>query len=352
MKKIRQSIFTYVMSLAILLLFPIMPAAAEGLEVHFLDVGQGDCTVIRQGGHTMLIDAGGNDDADEVINYLSSTLGVHEIDYVIGTHPHEDHIGGLDSVISSFDIENVMLPDVVTGTDTFMDVLTAINDAGLGITTPVPGGQYQLGDASFTVLGPVGDYGDDLNNWSIALKVVYGDNRFLFTGDAESKAEQDIVGSGADLSADVFQAGHHGSETSNTDALLDAASPSYTVISCGENNSYGHPDSAALDRFSARGIQVFRTDLQGTVIADSDGSSITWSMAPADNGQGVANGYDVAPEEIQPQVQDGIQVHITETGSKYHSAGCQYLKNSDITVSLQEVKSRGLEPCGKCSPPQ
>ena len=366
--------------------------AADGLEVHFLDVGQGDCTLIRQGDHAMLIDAGREEDKDTILNYLLNTEGITSLDYVVGTHPHEDHIGSLDSVIESLNVGEVLLPDVITTTRTFEQVLTAIDSKGLGITVPVPGTSYPLGDASFSVFAPVGDYGDDLNNWSIALKVTYGESDFLFTGDAEASAEQDIVSAGFDLSADVFQAGHHGSDTSNSNLMLDSVNPAFIVISCGSGNSYGHPNQEALDRFWNHGAKIFRTDAQGTIVASSDGTSISWSTEPSENwapggasfsvttrtagssgnisysgsdssgtsgndsyaGSDDSSGIsgDDSPADNGQAASSEIQVHITETGSKYHSAGCQYLRSSDIIVTLDDAKARGLTPCSKCNPPQ
>ncbi len=351
--------------------------AADGLEVHFLDVGQGDSTLIRQGDHAMLIDAGRGEDKDTILNYLLNTEGITSLDYVVGTHPHEDHIGSLDSVIESVNVGEVLLPDVVTTTRTFEQVLTAIDNKGLGITVPVPGTSYPLGDASFSVFAPVGDYGDDLNNWSIALKVTYGESDFLFTGDAEASAEQDIVSAGFDLSADVFHAGHHGSDTSNSNLMLDSVNPAFVVISCGAGNSYGHPNQEALDRFWNHGAKIFRTDAQGTIVASSDGTSISWSTEPSENWApggaftvssrtaGSSGGDSYAGSDDGPNSYGGgsqadagqaatseIQVHITETGSKYHSAGCQYLRSSDIVVTLDDAKARGLTPCSKCNPPQ
>lgn len=336
-------------------------SAADEFKVHFLNVGQDDSTLITCGEHAMLIDAGGNNDVEPVLNYIQNKQGLTHLDYVIGTHPHEDHIGGLDAVINSVSVDTVMLPDVTTNTQTFMDVLTAIDNNGLSITIPSPGQTYSLGDASFTILAPVKEYGDDLNNWSIALKLTYGDTSFLFTGDAESDAEKDIVDNGIDISADVFKVGHHGSDTSNSDYLLDAVKPSYSVISCGRDNSYGHPNKNALNRLQAHGTQIFRTDGQGTIVASTDGNTISWSTSPSTDwtpGNNIttsnSDSAEISNANVQPEnnQSSGTTVHITKTGEKYHSAGCQYLRKSDIEVSLSEAKARGLTPCSKCNPPQ
>ena len=193
----------------------------NSMEVHFLDVGQGDSALIRSGEHTMLIDAGENDQGDVVVSYLKD-LGIKRLDYVIGTHPHSDHIGGLDTVIRAFDVGTVILPPKEHTTKTFEDVLDAIEEKGLSITKPVVGTKYSLGNASFCIIAPNGDYGDDLNNWSVGLRITNGDCSFLFTGDAESQAESaDMAANGISLKSDVLKLGHHGSSTSSSPLFLD-----------------------------------------------------------------------------------------------------------------------------------
>lgn len=343
--------------------------AATTMKVHFLDVGQADSIFIDTPSADMLIDAGKNGDGQNVVAYLRDQ-GVTKLDYVIGTHPHEDHIGGLDDVIRSFDVENVILPEKTHTSQTYMDVLAAIQEKGLEITVGHSGDNYKLGDIDFTLLSPKAgvDYGDNLNEWSIGTKIVNGDNSFIFTGDSEEKSEGDIVSSGIDLHADVMKAGHHGSKTSNSEALLNAISPKFAVISCGKNNQYGHPDAETLQRFQNHGIQVFRTDEQGTVIATSDGTNITWSTSPSTSmAAGAPKASDPAPaaqqqqqpesapaatqEQPQEQPQNNEQmVWISETGSKYHSINNCGRMNPDRArqVTKSEAESMGLGRCSKC----
>lgn len=244
-------------------------------EVHFLDVGQADCILIKSEDEYMLVDAGNNADEQFILNYLKEQ-GVKKLKYVIGTHPHEDHIGSLDSVINSFEVENVYLPDIEHTTKTFEDVLTSIADKNLEITIPKVNETYDLGSSIFVILAPVNyDYGSGLNNYSIGIKLINGNNSFVMFGDAESDAEQDILQSGIDISADVYKVSHHGSSTSTTDEFLSNISPIYAVISCGKDNDYGHPHEETLEKLLDKDIKIYRTDTDGTVVFYSDGNNIT-----------------------------------------------------------------------------
>lgn len=252
---------------------------SEGeLQIHYLDVGQGDATLILCDGHAMLIDAGENDKGSSVWSYLKSQ-GIEELDYVIGTHPDSDHIGGLDVIIYKFRCGKVFMPDFVKDTRTYEDVIKAAENKNYRITVPKVGEKYTLGDAEFTIIAPNGDY-KDANNASIGILITYRETSFLFTGDAEEEAEKDIMANGIDIDVNVYKAGHHGSRTSSCDEFLAKVSPEYVVISCGENNSYGHPHAAIINYCISNHIPIFRTDMQGTIVLKSDGSNITWNMSP------------------------------------------------------------------------
>lgn len=306
-------------------------------KVHFLDVGQADSILIQVGEEAMLVDAGKNEDGEAVVSYIKNQ-GVERLSYVIGTHPHEDHIGGLDTVIENLEVEEVILPEKIHTTKTFEDVLNAVDSKGLGITLAKPGDVYKLGEAEFTVVAPNADYGNNLNSWSVGIRFVYGNNSFLMTGDAERDAEQDMLDTGLELQADVWKASHHGSVTSNSREIMDVMQPTWAVISSGVGNSYGHPHREVLEDFKRRGITVFRTDEQGTIVATSDGTNITWNVEPAAVGQGPANGKMI--------------VHVTKSGKRYHLEGCDGLRNSDIEMTLEEAKERGFTPCKGCNPPE
>ena len=255
------------------------PVTEDGLQVHFIDVGQGDSALIEADGQAMLIDAGENDQGEKVCQYISSQ-GYDSLSYVVGTHPHSDHIGGIDDVLYTFRVESLLMPDIGQDTATYEDVMEAAQSRNVPVSSPEPGEQFYLGGALITVTGPTENYGDDLNSWSLCLKIQYGENVFLFTGDAEAQAEEDMVQyarlRGISLEADVMKGGHHGSSTSNSEILLEAADPNTVVISCGLDNEYGHPHEEVIERLARMGCVVYRTDHSGTVTAVCDGTEITW----------------------------------------------------------------------------
>lgn len=255
-------------------------SASGTLEVYFFDVGQGDSELIRlPGGENILIDAGTSSTEDELVGELRS-LGAETLDLVVATHPHADHIGGMAAVIDAFDVRQVVMPRISESdtptTKTYENLLQSIADKGLTIMPAEPGDELlSSGGAVLTVLAPNGeDYGD-LNNYSVVLRLTYGEDSFLFTGDAEEASEEEMLSLDWPLTATVLKCGHHGSETSTSPAFLDAVSPQYAVISCGVDNDYGHPDAVTLEKLEAAGAEVFRTDLQGTILASTDGSGVT-----------------------------------------------------------------------------
>ena len=311
----------------------------SGMEVHFIDVGQGDSTLIKVGGHAMLIDAGDNSEGTAVQSYLDSQ-NVEKIDYAIGTHPDADHIGGLDVVVYKFDCKKVFMPDVTSDTKTY--VVQALKSKNQKAQAPKLGKTYSLGDATFTIIAPVKDYGDDTNDWSIGILLQYGKNRFLFTGDAAKQAEDDMIDTGEDLSADVYKASHHGSKTGSSDDFLDKVSPAYAVISCGEGNKYGHPSAQTLNNFRSRGIKTFRTDNQGTIVAYSDGSDITWNASPdttwtPGEPKGSSSSWSTASKK--GSVKDSAGKTTSKTSSKKTTAKSITDKASSKTSSKKTTES-------------
>ena len=247
------------------------------LKVHYLDVGQADCILIQTPSKkNMLIDAGNNEDSATILSYLKA-LNIKKIDILIGTHPHEDHIGSMDTVIKSFDIGAIYMPKVSTTTKTFEDVLLAIKAKGLKVTTATAGIKIEIDPKlRIEMLAPNSSKYDDLNNYSAAIKVIYGKTSFLFDGDAEDISEKEMLAKNYDLKADVLKIGHHGSNSSTTPAFLKAVSPKYAIISVGKGNDYGHPTKATIDKLASAKVQVYRTDLNGTIIATSNGDTITF----------------------------------------------------------------------------
>ena len=252
--------------------------AVEGsLVVDFIDVGQGDSILIRQGSHAMLIDGGTSESKQNLLGFLESE-NVSSFDYIIGTHPHEDHIGSLDDVVNSYDFDTILFPKVTTTTKTFENLVLAVKGKNKKFVEPEINKEYTLGDAKFTILAPNSKEYDSLNNYSIVIKLTYGKNSFIFTGDAESLSESEILKNNVDLKADVLKIGHHGSSTSTSEKFLNAVSPKYAVISVGKDNSYNHPTKTTMNRLKKLGIPVYRTDEQGTIECVSNGETISFNV--------------------------------------------------------------------------
>ncbi|WP_253200427.1 ComEC/Rec2 family competence protein [Clostridium sp. CF012] len=249
------------------------------LKVHFINVGQADSILIEQGSKFMLIDAGNNGDGKLVKNYLLQQ-GVKSLDYVIGTHPHEDHIGGLDYVINDFKIDKIYLPKATSTTKAFGDVIVAIKNKGLKVAVPKPGETFNLGSAKLTILAPNNSKYKDLNNFSVVVKLEFGSNSFLLTGDAEDISESEILAKGFNVKSDLLKVGHHGSHSSSKSEFLAKVNPKYAVISCEKGNDYGHPHKETMDKLKKKNITVYRTDELGTIIATSNGKTITFNTKP------------------------------------------------------------------------
>ncbi|MCA1074035.1 MBL fold metallo-hydrolase [Clostridium bowmanii] len=249
------------------------------LKVHFINVGQADSILIQQGSKFMLIDAGNNGDGKLVKNYLLQQ-GVKKLDYVIGTHPHEDHMGGLDYIINDFNIGKIFLPKATSTTKTFGDVVAAIKNKGMKATVPSPGETFNLGSAKCTILAPNSTKYKDLNNYSVVVKLEFGNNSFILTGDAEDISESEILQKGFNIKADVLKVGHHGSRSSTSDEFLAKVNPKYAIISTEKGNDYGHPHKETMDKLKNKNIPVYRTDELGTIIATSNGKTISFNTKP------------------------------------------------------------------------
>ena len=335
------------------------------LEVHYIDVGQGDATLIKCGSHAMLIDGGNNNKGTTVQLYLKKQ-GVESLDYVIGTHPDADHIGGLDVIVYKYNCEKVIMPDYEKDNKTYQELVDVIHDKNMKITYPVVGEQYALGEAKFTIIAPNSNsYGGNANDYSVAILLEYGKNCFLFTGDAEEASEAEMLTNGIDISADVYKVAHHGSRSASTQEFLNAVHPKYAVISCGEGNSYGHPHAEVLNRLRSMGVDVFRTDEQGSIIASSDGENITWNCSATDSwqsGEQTESDRENSEDEnsgnaISDAVTSEQTTYVLNTNTKkFHRETCgsvSQIKEENfqkVQTSREELEQSGYSPCKNCNP--
>ena len=248
------------------------PVTAENrLEVTFIDVGQADSILLENNGNYMLVDAGNNEDGPKLVSYFKNQ-GIKDFSYVVGTHPHEDHIGGLDDIIKNFNIETFYMPDVITTTKTFEDVLDALEEKNISLSIPNKNDTFSLGDASVKVLYVGTEEESDLNDTSIVLKISFENVSFLLTGDASTKVEDSL--DRKDLESTVLKVGHHGSSTATNEDFLNLVNPQYAVISVGKNNQYNHPHNEVLNTLAKNNITTYRTDEDGTIQMITDGVNI------------------------------------------------------------------------------
>lgn len=270
-------------------LFNAVPWSGDDLEVHFIDVGQGDSILIKSNDTAMVIDGGENYMGERVVSYLKS-LGIKKLDYLVGTHPHSDHIGGLDTIIYEIPVDTIIMPEIHHSTKTYADVIKAIEDVNGYISYPETGDTYPFNSGYFTIVAPNNTHYNSFNNYSIGIRLSHGYNDFLFTSDAEIIAEEEMLDSGINLSSEVYKLAHHGSTTSNSGDFLDAVNPYYAVATVGYDNDYGHPHNEILKEMVDRSIKLYRTDLQGTIIFTSNGSSLKVNT----------NEYIITEEDIKP----------------------------------------------------
>lgn len=365
---------TFILSvlLALTLVLPgsAVTAKADGqgnMAVHFIDVGQGLAILVQLGGENLLYDGGNRSHADEVVQYLKNQQ-VETINYMISSHYDEDHLGGLVKCLDNFEVDHVLGSDYVHTSDLFNTFMNTATAHAIIVEYPSVGDTYEFGTGSFTVMAPDG-ISQNSNDNSVVIRLVNGNNSFMFMGDAEETSEQDMISTGMNLDCDVLSLGHHGSASSTSWDLLEAASPSWAVISCGLNNSYGHPAAETMGKLSDMDIPVFRTDDQGTVIALSDGNTISWNQEPCNDytsgsekqsadssaDQSEQDMNDAAATESYAAETDtsdtqGRMVWISATGSKYHSIPDCGNMNPDKAMQETESQalSQGYEACKKC----
>ena len=248
------------------------------LTILFLDVGQAESILVKSDNHYMLIDAGNNVDGKKIVNFFKS-INVSEFEYVFGTHAHEDHIGGLDNIIKNFKINNFYMPSDVTTTTTFLEVLNALEKKKVTFQTPEIGTKLMLGNSEIEVMS-IKENQEDLNDTSIVLKLTYKNISILFTGDITSNTERELLNK--NIESTVLKVAHHGSKYSNSAAFLRKVNPKYAVISCGKNNEYFHPHQVVIDKLEKLNTKIYRTDLLGTIILESDGEKINFRNIKTD----------------------------------------------------------------------
>ncbi len=251
--------------------------SAKTLKIHFIDVGQADSSlIVFPNGKALLIDAGNNVDGQNIVNYIKKQ-GIARLEAVVGSHPHADHLGGIDTVINNLDIGSVYMPKVTSNTKTFEDVLKAIKAKNLKVTTAAAGVKLDIDpDVRTEMLAPNNSKYDDLNNYSAIIKLTYGQTSFLMEADAQEVSEKEMLAKGYDLKSSAIRLGHHGSHSSSSPAFISAVSPSFGIISCGTGNDYGHPHKETLSTLAKANVKVYRTDLNGTIVSISDGTNITF----------------------------------------------------------------------------
>lgn len=339
----------------------VEPPINSSFAVHFIDVGQADSALILCDGESMLIDGGNVSDSGILYTYLKKNK-ITNLNYVIATHAHEDHVGGLAGALNYADAETVYCPVTSYDSEAFRNFVKYTEKSGASVTVPKVGQSFKLGSATAVILGC--NSTDETNNSSIVIKITYGETSFLFTGDAEREAEQIILESGANLSSTVLKVGHHGSESSTTYPFLREIMPSYAVISVGEGNMYGHPTESLLSRLKDAEVKVFRTDLQGTVICESDGKTVNFTVSRNPNANTFAPpSFSAEPETSNSDRQDNESESPTQTNyilntnsKKFHLPSCSSVQSikeenkKSFYGSLDELLEMDYTPCGNCNP--
>lgn len=249
---------------------------SKELKVHYINVGQGDSILVQVNGKNLLIDAGPASNKDDLLKYLAKQ-NIKKLDYVVVTHPHEDHIGGMKEIIDKYKIDQFYAPKITLDTKTFENMVTSLSNKKLKINVAKTGVTLDLGlNVTCEMLAPNNTNYESINNYSAVIMLKYGSSKFLFMGDAEALSEKEILKNGTDVSCDVLKIGHHGSSSSSSKAFLDKSNPKIAVISCGKNNDYGHPNKVTLSELKKRNIKIYRTDINNTIVLTSDGSHINY----------------------------------------------------------------------------
>ena len=360
--KLRGFLFCLVLSLWM----GVCPKLYGQLTVHFIDVGQADAILVESDGENMLIDGGNGADSSLIYAYLKNH-GIATLKYIVNTHPHEDHVGGLPGALNYATVERGFSSHQDYNSQAFRDYKGYLAMQGLELEVLEAGSSLALGESYIQVLGPL-EHDGDINNSSLVLHLVYDEVSFLFTGDMEEGSEYDLLEAGLVPDCTVLKVAHHGSESSSGYRFLRSALPEFAVISVGKNNSYDHPSPKVLSRLEDAGTQIFRTDVHGHVLAHSDGKTVEFSVSR--NGAGVATSGRELSASVSPQkntlAQGGSKVtpkeavtvtYILNTNSKkYHLPSChsasriKEANKKEFSGSRQEVQELNYQPCGICKP--
>lgn len=340
-----QKIVCYVVMVLVFLFQPVSVQAESNFEIHFLDVGQGDSAIIICDDRCMLIDGGESGYSSLVFSYLTDTLGIEHIDYMIATHPHDDHIGGLSAALNACTVGEIYSSVSEYESKAFSSFVKYVVKQGKELVQPVVGDTIQLGTSTVQFLAPLYEYADTNNN-SIVVRIVYGNTSFILTGDAEVESLYDITNTQYDLSSTLYKVGYHGSQTGTIGAFLEKVHPQYCIISVGEHNEYGHPDEKIIEQLQTLGAVVYRTDMHGHIICRSDGKTLTFET------QHMVPLVDLAEDKTESDDSEYVGNRNTK---KFHYAECSSVSdmkdnNKVFFDNRNDAVSKGFTPCKRCNP--
>lgn len=370
MKKLSKRIKIIIFSLVIV--FSIIPGSniyakskdikADAFWIEYIDVGQGDASLIQCDGEYMLID-GGSSSSSSLIYTILKNKEINNLKYIIGTHGDADHIGGLAGALNYAKVGDAYCSVTESDTRAFNSFLKYLDKQGKILKVPKAGDTFELGSAKITILGPINE-SEDSNNMSIVIKITYGKTSFLFTGDAETDEEKDIIKKyKRDINCDVLKVGHHGSASSTSTEFLNAVKPKIAVISCGLDNSYGHPTQTVLDSINKKGAEIYRTDLHGDVFCYSDGKKLTFAtekratiadVTRSDSNKRKNSTNSSGNNEVIPS---GTTYVLNNNTKRFHLVSCASVKQistKNIAFSkdtAENLVANGYKACGNCRPP-
>lgn len=352
---------------------PPISSLDSNFEVHFIDVGQADAALIKCDNRYALIDGGNSEDSSLIYTYLKKQ-NVSHLDYIVATHGHEDHVGGLSGALNAASVGTALCSVTEYDNKAFQNFVKNLEKQEKTITVPEVGYTFNIGTAVATVLGPISE-SDDPNNMSLVIRISYGETSFLFTGDAEYPEETEILDSGTDISCTVLKVGHHGSSSSTSYRWLREAAPEYAVISVGTENEYGHPTEAALSRLRDADVKTYRTDMQGDIICTSDGINVSFQVSRnpnADTLSGSGGGHVTTPTDptfpssdmsntedttVATEPTQKLIKYICNTNTKkFHYPSCSSAKKiaqknrKEVESTREELIAEGYDPCGHCDP--